>query len=89
MDLVRKIPAGEKLRRTLELSHTVRMAGEAGLRQAYPHASDREIFLRVARQNLGSELFRRVYGEEIPGEPGALAIDGSAQRNARGDHSGA
>ena len=66
MDLTRKMSPEEKLQRALDLSWTVRLAAEAGLREAYPHASDREIFLRSARQNLGAELFRKVYGEELP-----------------------
>jgi len=77
----------EKLQRALELSWTVRLAAEAGLRQAYPHAGDREIFLRSARQNLGAELFRRVYDEELLDGtelPGA----GSAERNAPADYRG-
>jgi hypothetical protein len=81
MDLTRKMSPAEKLQRALELSWTVRLAAEAGLRESYPHASDREIFLRSARQNLGAELFRKVYGEE-------LADDRSAERDAQPDHCG-
>jgi hypothetical protein len=64
MDLVRNIPPEEKLRRAVEFSATVRKLGEAGIRQAYPGASEREIFLRVAQRQLGSELFQKVFGEE-------------------------
>jgi hypothetical protein len=64
--LLRKMPPEEKLRRTLEWSETIRLAGESGLRQAYPRASEREIFLRSARRRLGAELFCRVYGDELP-----------------------
>jgi hypothetical protein len=81
MDLTRKMSPEEKLQRALELSWTVRLAAEAGLRQAYPHASDREIFLRSARQNLGAELFRRVYGEELPDAR-------PAERDPQPDHFG-
>jgi hypothetical protein len=81
MDLTRKMSPEEKLQRALELSWTVRLAAEAGLRQAYPHASDREIFLRSARQNLGAELFRRVYGEE-------LTDARSDERDPQPDHRG-
>jgi hypothetical protein len=79
MDLTRKMSPEEKLQRALELSWTVRLAAEAGLREAYPHASEREIFLRSARQNLGAELFRKVYGEE-------LSNLGSAEHNPQPDH---
>ena len=69
MDLIRRMPPEERLQRCIEHSEMVRLAAEAGLRQAYPHASEREIFLRAARQKLGLELFRTVYG--------ALPIDGA------------
>ncbi len=71
--LLRKMPPEEKLRRTLEWSEMIRLAGESGLRQAYPQASEREIFLRSARRRLGAKLFCRVYGDELPD-------DGSAHR---------
>jgi hypothetical protein len=58
--------ASEKLRRTFEYSEFVRRLAEGGLRQRHPHASDREIFLREARQRLGKELFAKVYAEELP-----------------------
>jgi hypothetical protein len=52
----------EKLRRTLEWSDMIRKFAEAGMRQRCPNADAREIFLRMARQNLGPELFRNVCG---------------------------
>jgi hypothetical protein len=66
VDLMRTIPPEEKLRRTFEYSAMVRKFGEAGLRRKYPQANDREIFLRAARQNLGAELYSKVYGSELP-----------------------
>ena len=75
IDLLRKMPPEEKLQRALEWSEMIRLAGESGLRQAYPQASDREIFLRSARRRLGAELFCRVYGDELPD-------DGPAHRNS-------
>ncbi|HEV3331972.1 MAG TPA: hypothetical protein VG096_13365 [Bryobacteraceae bacterium] len=62
IELIRKMPAEERLQRAMELSETVRLAAEDGLRRAHPEASEREIFLLVARQKLGDELCRRVYG---------------------------
>jgi hypothetical protein len=73
IDLLRKMSPEEKLRRTLEHSEMIRLVGESGLRQAYPQATDREIFLRSARRRLGAKLFCRVYGDELPD-------DGSAHR---------
>jgi hypothetical protein len=66
MDLMRKMSPEEKLQRTFEYSAFVRMFGEAGLRQKYPQASDREIFLRTAHQRLGADLYKKVYGAELP-----------------------
>jgi hypothetical protein len=63
LDLQRKMSPSEKLRRTLEWSDMIRKFAEAGMRQRYPNADAREIFLRMARQNLGPELFRKVYGD--------------------------
>jgi hypothetical protein len=71
LELQRRMPPEEKLRRTLELSAAMRHNAEAGLRERYPNASDREIFLRLARLTLGAELFERVYGKE--GWPGDRA----------------
>lgn len=63
MDLMRKIPPEEKLQRAIGLTAAVRKLGEAGIRQAYPRASEREIFLRVAQRQLGDE-FQKVFGNE-------------------------
>lgn len=62
IDLIRQLPAEERLRRALELSETVRLAAEDALRRAHPEASERELFLMSARQKLGNELCRKVYG---------------------------
>ena len=60
--LVRQLPPEERLRRAMELSETVRLAAEAALRRTHPEASERELFLMAARQKLGDELCRKVYG---------------------------
>jgi hypothetical protein len=64
----------EKLQRTLEWSDIIRKFAEAGMRQRCPNADERAIFLRMARQNLGPELFRKVYGGgwHDPATPGHL-----------------
>jgi hypothetical protein len=62
----------EKLAKTLELSEMYRNELKAGLRERYPQADEREIFLRCARILLGLELFERAYGEvsfEVAGYP--------------------
>jgi hypothetical protein len=64
--LQRKMPPEEKMQLAFEWSEIIRQFAEAGLRERYPHAGEREIFLRYARQTLGEELFRKVYGNELP-----------------------
>ena len=64
LDLQRKMSPSEKLQRTLEWSDIIRKFAEAGMRRRYPHADKRELFLRMARQNLGAELFGKVYGDD-------------------------
>ena len=63
MDLMRKIPPEEKLRRAIEFTSMVSNLSEAGIRQAYPEAGEREIFLRLAQRKLGAN-FQKVFGEE-------------------------
>jgi len=63
--LHRRMSPSEKLQRAFEYSAFVRSLAEGVLRQRYPQAGDREIFLRTARQRLGGELFRKIYGNEL------------------------
>lgn len=70
LDLQRKMSPSEKLQRTLEYSDMIRKFAAAGTRQRYPNANERELFLRMARQNLGPGLFRKVYGDEDYGSAG-------------------
>jgi len=44
----------------------LRAFAKAGMRERHPNADERELFLRTARQSLGPELFRKVYGEVLP-----------------------
>ena len=60
--LIRQLSPEERLQRAIELSEAVRLAGEDALRRSHPHSSEREIFLLAARQRLGDDLYRRVYG---------------------------
>jgi hypothetical protein len=64
--LQRNMPPAEKMQLAFEWSEIIRQFAEAGLREKYPHAGEREIFLRYASQTLGEELFRKVYGGELP-----------------------
>jgi hypothetical protein len=71
LELHRRMSPAEKLQRTLEFSDMVRKFAEAGMRRRYPNADQRELFLRMARQNLGPELFRKVYGDVIRDDHGS------------------
>jgi hypothetical protein len=63
VELQRRMSPSEKLRRTLDYSDSIRHAAEQGLRQRYPEAGQRELFLMMARMTLGTELCRKVYGD--------------------------
>jgi hypothetical protein len=65
MDLIRKMSPEERLERCFELCEFAEAFAEAGLRQRYPKAGDREIFLRLAHRKLGRELYNKVYGAEL------------------------
>ena len=72
VDICRQMTPSEKLAKTLELSEMYRNELKAGLRERYPQADKREIFLRCARILLGLELFERAYGEvsfEVADQP--------------------
>jgi len=65
IELQRRMSPSEKLRRTLEYSDSIRHAALQGLRQRYPEAGERQLFLMMARMTLGAELFRKVYGDAL------------------------
>jgi hypothetical protein len=65
LDLQRRTPPAEKIRRAMSLSKTVQLLAEAGLRRRFPEADDREIFLRRVRLTVGDDLFRKAYGVEL------------------------
>lgn len=68
LDIQRRMTPAEKIRRVFELTAQQRRLTEAGLREKQPSASDREIFLRRVRLELGPDLFHRAYGNELPEE---------------------
>jgi hypothetical protein len=65
LDRMRGMTPAERMARAFEYSALLRNLAESELRRCHPEASDREIFLRAARQRLGAELYRRVYGAEL------------------------
>ena len=68
LDIYRRMSPEKKIASALEMSRSVKALAEAGLRQRYPAASPREIFLRRVQLDLGEELFRKAYGFELPRE---------------------
>jgi hypothetical protein len=68
MDIHRRMPPGEKIARAYEYSDNLRRMNAAVIRQQYPNATEHEVFLRVTRNWLGPELFRKAYGDVLPDE---------------------
>ena len=62
LDLLRRMPPGEKLAATLSASQFLLQMYEMGVRSAYPGADDREVLLRVAARHLPRDLMIRAYG---------------------------
>jgi len=60
----------EKLAQVLALCEFGNRLQIMGIRQLFPEADEREVFLRAAERRLGSELTRKVYGwsSESPSE---------------------
>lgn len=61
LDLLRKMPAGDKLASVLDLSDFVFHLSEIGVRIHHPYADEREVFLRAAARHLGRDLMIRAY----------------------------
>ena len=62
LDLMRHMPAGEKLAVVLSGAQFVLQLYEMGVRRMHPDASDHEVLLRVAARHLPRELMIRAYG---------------------------
>lgn len=52
----------KKVEAVFELSDSLWSLAQAGVRKQYPHADQREVFLRAAARRLDAETMRRVYG---------------------------
>jgi hypothetical protein len=61
-DLLRRKPAGDKLKLVFDCIAMVRKMQEAGERVRDPSASEREVFLRAAARRLDAETMKKVYG---------------------------
>jgi hypothetical protein len=62
LELLRKMGPEERLAQALHLSELGLRVSEAGVRLAYPEASEREVFLRAAARQLPRETMIRAYG---------------------------
>ena len=62
LSLQRKMPAGKKVAAVFEMNDMLMRLSEAGVRQLYPAADEREVFLRAAARRLDRETMIRVYG---------------------------
>ncbi len=62
LDLLRKMPPGDKIASVMELSRIALGMAEMGVRLRHPQANDREVFLRVAATHLTRDLMIRAYG---------------------------
>ena len=67
-ELLRRKTPGERIALAFELSEFAIRMSESGVRERYPDASEREIFLRAAALRLPRELMIRAYGwdPELP-----------------------
>jgi hypothetical protein len=62
IELQRKMSPGEKLACALKASAMLMALSEENVRKLYPHASEREVFLRSAARRLDRETMIRAYG---------------------------
>jgi hypothetical protein len=68
VDSWRRLSPVERLRLVSDTTSAVVRLSLAGIRRRYPHASERECFLRMAAILLGANTARRVYpeAEQLP-----------------------
>lgn len=62
-DALRRMTPEQKMRLVRDLNRAADAMAEAGIRDRYPAASDREVFLRLAVRKLGYRLASAVYPE--------------------------
>jgi len=62
IDLHRKMTPGQRLVQMFQMVNTMMRGYEEGVRRDYPHANEREVFLRAAARRLGPEMVKKVYG---------------------------
>jgi hypothetical protein len=62
LQLYREMEPGERTARIFEMAAFQENLQRSSVRSMYPHADEREIFLRVAARRLDRETMIRVYG---------------------------
>ena len=62
LDLQRKMNVSQKFQTIFSLMAMLWNLSEAGVRNMYPEADDREVFLRTAARRLDRDTMIRVYG---------------------------
>ncbi len=62
VDLHRRMTVSDKVARVFEMTEMLLRLSEAGVRQRYPEAGEREVFLRTAALRLDRVLMIRAYG---------------------------
>lgn len=62
LSLQRKMTPGLKVAAVFQMNDMLMRLSEAGVRQLYPAANEREVFLRAAARRLDRETMIRVYG---------------------------
>ncbi len=70
IDILRNMPPARKGDLIFGILRMGRDIAIAGLRYRFPDATEEQIRLLLARQRLGSELFKEVYGEKTDELPG-------------------
>ena len=62
LDCIRKMTAGEKVAAVFDMNEMLMELVSSEIRRLYPHASEREVFLRRAARRLDRETMIRAYG---------------------------
>jgi len=64
VDLYRRIPPEQKLRRVFDAYAMGRRLAMAGIRHRHPDWNNRQVWRERVKRHLGEELFEKVYGPQ-------------------------
>jgi hypothetical protein len=62
LEIQGRLTSEQKVRQMAEMYETMIALQKDEVRRIYPHADEREVFLRVTSRRLGPELMKAVYG---------------------------